>query len=598
MSTLAKNGNRVLFIENTGVRAPRFRDMPRIKSRIKNWFRGINGIREQAQNLYIFSPLVLPFPYLRLAKWINRHLTLSVLEKWTKVMHFTDPVVWTFLPTPLSLDIIDSLSARIIIYYCIDSFQASSEAAKKIKKSEEILLRKADLVFVTSRELYDYCSRYNNKTYIFPFAVNFQEFEKARANKDYIPQGLKDIKKPVIGYIGGVHKWIDFALVKKAAQYYPQYSFVFVGPAQTDVSSLSGIKNIYFLGQKDHREIPYFINNFDVCIIPYLLTEYTNNVYPAKLNEYHALGKPVLSTNLPEIANFNRENHNLVSVAKNPSEFIEQISLALKNNSDTLINQRISSAKKNSWSNKIEEMAKLAENAIEEKSKVAFDWQKSLSRLYRVARRKTLKLALVILSAYLLVFYTPLIWFLANPLKIVQEPQKADCIVVFAGGVGESGQPGQGYEERVQYAADLYKQGYAKNLIFSSGSTYVFAETLIMKALALSLGVPESAIILEDKASNTYENVKFSRDILHKNHWDKILLVSSMYNMRRASLVFNKIAGGIKVRYAPIPKSRFYSHQETTSGIKIIHKQISLRQIKGIFHEYLGILYYLSKGWI
>src|SRR3989338_4197656 len=163
MSTLVKNGNRVLFIENTGVRAPRFRDMPRIKSRIKNWFRGINGIREQAQNLYIFSPLVLPFPYLRLAKWINRHLTLSVLEKWTKVMHFTDPVVWTFLPTPLSLGIIDNLSARIIIYYCIDSFQASSEAAKKIKKSEEILLRKADLVFVTSRELYDYCSRYTNK---------------------------------------------------------------------------------------------------------------------------------------------------------------------------------------------------------------------------------------------------------------------------------------------------------------------------------------------------------------------------------------------------------------------------------------------------
>ena len=37
MSTFAKNGNRVLFIENTGVRPPMIRDIPRIRKRIKNW---------------------------------------------------------------------------------------------------------------------------------------------------------------------------------------------------------------------------------------------------------------------------------------------------------------------------------------------------------------------------------------------------------------------------------------------------------------------------------------------------------------------------------------------------------------------------------
>ena len=38
MSIFAKNSNRVLFIENTGVRPPGIRDIPRIKKRIKNYF--------------------------------------------------------------------------------------------------------------------------------------------------------------------------------------------------------------------------------------------------------------------------------------------------------------------------------------------------------------------------------------------------------------------------------------------------------------------------------------------------------------------------------------------------------------------------------
>jgi uncharacterized SAM-binding protein YcdF (DUF218 family) len=191
-----------------------------------------------------------------------------------------------------------------------------------------------------------------------------------------------------------------------------------------------------------------------------------------------------------------------------------------------------------------------------------------------------------------------LVWFLAEPLKISQSPQKADAIVVFAGGVGESGKAGQGYEERVQYAVDLYKRGFAKYLIFSSGYTYIFKEPMIMQSLAVSLGVPEAAVILEEKATNTYENVKFTRDILMQKGWRKILLVSSPYHMHRVSLVAQKIAREIKVTYTPILNSLFYSHPDKDSRGRRIWKQINLQQIKGIFHEYLGILYYWWKGYI
>ncbi|MBM3251225.1 MAG: glycosyltransferase [Candidatus Omnitrophica bacterium] len=598
MSSLARDGNRVLFIENTGARAAGIKDITRIIKRVKNWFAGVEGIREVEENLFVFSPILLPFPYLRFAQWVNRHLILSILEKWFKIMSFTNPIVWAFLPTPLTLDIIDNLNYRLVIYYCIDNFRVSSAAAKKIKNSEIKLLKKADLVFVTSKALYNYCSQYNDRIYNFPFAVNFQQFQEIRLKKYPPPAEMEKINRPVIGYVGGIHKWLDLHLIKEAATNYPQYSFVFIGPVQADVSLLANLKNIYFLGAKNHGQLPDFINNFDVCLIPYLITDYTNNVYPTKLNEYHALGKPVVSTALPEVIDFNQENDRLVFIGRNYQEFISHISNALNDSGDNLIEKRIACAKRNSWAARIREMENLVEDIIKKKSRMPIDWRTSLGRIYRNWRRKTLKIFSVCFITYLLVFYTPLVWFLAAPLKISEHPRKVDAIVVFAGGVGESGKASQGYEERVQQAVNLYRQGYAKYLFFSSGYTHVFEESLLMKALAVSLGVPEDRVILEDKARNTYENVKFTKIFLNKNGWNSIILVSSPYHMLRASLVFGKIANNIKVVYAPVANNSFYAHPSRDGEGRRILRRISLLQIKGVIHEYLGILYYWSKGWI
>jgi uncharacterized SAM-binding protein YcdF (DUF218 family) len=103
---------------------------------------------------------------------------------------------------------------------------------------------------------------------------------------------------------------------------------------------------------------------------------------------------------------------------------------------------------------------------------------------------------------------------------------------------------------------------------------------------------------LEDKATNTFENVKFTKEILDRNNWDKILLVSSPYHMLRASLVFKKVAKEMRLCYSPILKSLFYSRQQITPEGKRGLRQINVQQVKGIFHEYLGILYYWWKGWI
>ncbi len=589
MSTLAKNDNRVLFIENTGVRAPGIKDVSRIKSRFKNWFKGIKGIRKEYKNLYVFSPLVIPFPYSRLARWVNKHLILSILDRWMKVMDFSDPIVWTFLPTPLSIDIADSIIKKLFIYYCIDNFSVSSISAKKIKKSEEKLLKNIDLVFVTSGELHDYCSRYNDKVYKFPFAVNFKEFEKVRLEDTAIPEEFKNIKSPIIGYVGGVHKWIDQDLIKYLAEKYPQYSFIFIGPVQMDVSRLQVLKNIHFLGKKEHSKLPFFIKYFDAGIIPYLISEYTNNVYPTKLNEYLALGKPVVSTQLPEIIEFNKEYGNIVYISEGKEKFGKHINKAINEDNQILRARRIEVSRDNSWDSRIEKMSLLIQEEIEKKKiDIEAKWKENLTNLYRIARKKILSLAISCILLYFLLFDTPFLWFFASPLKISEVPQKVDVILVFGGGVGETGSPGKSTIERARYASELYKQGYAYKIIFSSGYAYIYNDAENMKLFAVSMGVPEKDILLEQRANNTYESVEFSKNILNQNNYRTILLISSPYNMRRAKLVFDKLGKDVKVIYVPVNNSQFYDRAE---GIR-------LEQIKAIMHEYLGIVYYFIKGYV
>ncbi len=596
MSTFARNGNRVLFIENTGVRAPGLGDIQRLKKRLVNWFKSVRGFREEMENLYVYSPVILPFPYSRIARYINRYMLINPIKKWMKAMEFHEPIIWTFLPTGIALDIINNIDNKLLVYYCIADFNELSGDPEKTRKTEDDLMRRSSLVFAQCAALKKRCAGLNSNVHIFPFGVKMETFDNSRPPRpNDVPEDMKDIKRPIIGYVGGIHRHIDFKLIRFVANERPEWSVVLIGPAQTSLAELDGLANVHLLGKKDFSVLPDYVRQFDVSIIPYEVSKYTDTVFPTKLNEYHAMGKPVVSTALPEVINFNKENDDLVLTARSHAEFVSHLQAAINKNDDAgLIRERVASARRNSWTARIEAMSALMEGAIEKRKRAVISWQQAVLKFYKGSRKGALTAVGAILALYLLVFHTPLVWFAAEPLKITQTPQKADCIVVFGGGVGESGRAGQGYEERVGYAVELYKKGYASHLIFCSAYTKFFEETLLMKAIAVALGVPKDAIILEDQARNTFSDVKFTREILVKEKWNKVLLVSSPYNMLRARLVFEHIAKDIDVVYTPLPQSAFYAHDVKN----VFQSQVNVQQIKAIFHEYFGILYYWWKGWI
>ena len=107
--------------------------------------------------------------------------------------------------------------------------------------------------------------------------------------------------------------------------------------------------------------------------------------------------------------------------------------------------------------------------------------------------------------------------------------------------------PGGTWPELMERAAELYFRGIAP-IILTSGRynnklLMYESEGEFLKSVGIALGVPQEAILVEDKAANTFENAKFSLKLLKdKNIKVKsVLLVCKAYHSRRALLTYQTI---------------------------------------------------------
>ena len=112
------------------------------------------------------------------------------------------------------------------------------------------MFAEVDLVFVTSEKLRQRASRLSDRVHMFPFGVNYEAFEQVRMAAAQAPADLRSLPPPIVGYVGGVHQWIDQPLVCAVADALPEASIVLIGPCQTDVSALKSRANIHLLAAR------------------------------------------------------------------------------------------------------------------------------------------------------------------------------------------------------------------------------------------------------------------------------------------------------------------------------------------------------------
>jgi len=117
--------------------------------------------------------------------------------------------------------------------------------------------------------------------------------------------------------------------------------------------------------------------------------------------------------------------------------------------------------------------------------------------------------------------------------------RKADCI--FALGSNDI--------RVAEYAAKLFLQNYAPFIIFSGGAGVLTKdifnkpEAEIFADIAIRLGVPKEKIIIENKSTNTGENVQFTKEMLKERGLDfnSFILIQKPYMERRTYATFKKI---------------------------------------------------------
>lgn len=254
------------------------------------------------------------------------------------------PILW--ISYPPNYNYIKRFEKKFVVF---DSIDYPSEEFSSWMTNFYFLQRESNIIFSTSKKLYEMHKNRNKNVFMLQNGADFEHFNRAKEKFSEKPNDLPKDDKPVIGYFGALASWLDWELIDYVAQSHPEYNFVFIGPIYNHIKDMARRGNIFYIGRKDYNLLPMYLQYFDVCIIPFKITSMTQGCDPIKMYEYLSAGKPVVSTDLPEVARYDE-----ILVAKNKFEFSILLKLALENTDEDKRKRFIEIARDNSWSKRAE----------------------------------------------------------------------------------------------------------------------------------------------------------------------------------------------------------------------------------------------------
>lgn len=118
-------------------------------------------------------------------------------------------------------------------------------------------------------------------------------------------------------------------------------------------------------------------------------------------------------------------------------------------------------------------------------------------------------------------------------------------------------------------------------------------EALLAKRTLLSLGVPETQILVEGTSQNTVQNAAYTAKILKEHDLTRPILVTSAFHMKRSVLNYEKL--GIEV--VPYPTDYMVSHHPIFHCVKLAPSADALRTNATVLQESLrtAVTYCLGK---
>ncbi len=198
-----------------------------------------------------------------------------------------------------------------IVYENIDNWETSlgnmffsENALKEMLEKSTILVGTTKLL---EKQLKDYLEKYkiqNKTTMYLPNAVDSDLFEPRKEYEK--PQDLAVGKKTLIYYGSLWGTWFDWDIIKEVADKCKDTEINLIGDYAGIIDITKKMpQNVHFLGLKKQTDLPNYLKYSDYAILPFKPDEIGKYVSPLKLFEYIAMNKPVISTKLADITDYN-----------------------------------------------------------------------------------------------------------------------------------------------------------------------------------------------------------------------------------------------------------------------------------------------------
>jgi uncharacterized SAM-binding protein YcdF (DUF218 family) len=125
-----------------------------------------------------------------------------------------------------------------------------------------------------------------------------------------------------------------------------------------------------------------------------------------------------------------------------------------------------------------------------------------------------------------------------------------DAAIVLGATVAPDGSPSPAMVRRVARAVELARGNPSAHLLMSGGPVrHPVPEARIMRELAVAAGIEPNRVLIEDRSRNTIGNALYSRPIIRRHGWTRLLLVTDACHIPRSLYVFRRF--GLTVGPAP-----------------------------------------------
>lgn len=352
--------------------------------RMIDYLRGAGKLRRNQSNILFFRPPQLASPGINfivrplaaLDRFLMRHQIQRILKQMQNefdtavvfLVHAQQHHFSKVIPDARQCYEITDLYAMPRGHHRLDE---NHWHTKRVRRSEKKIISDSDVILTSSKLIYDELRETNAKVYYLHNAADYRHFVKSADNELEIPDNIKLLPRPRLGFFGNINHLIDYELITKLAGEFTNGAIVMIGGEQKNTGithdhwyqMTKTMGNVHYLGFRDYENLPVYLKGFDVCLMPFRLNDWMQYSAPNKTFQYLASGKPIVSTDFPEVHNV----ESVIYIAKKHTEFVKLVREALNDSSETKKAERQQVAFENSTEKWAEKVMQILYKTINEK---------------------------------------------------------------------------------------------------------------------------------------------------------------------------------------------------------------------------------------